>query len=396
MHAHALEHVETCENANGMRMETAAGVGSPSGVAPAALDTHPMPVAKPPVCNTGVKMPNGPDGRVALDWIQGTFGLLCEDGREAQLSRMRETLRYHFGDITPAERAFYGFAHMEMTAAGCFLAWSDDKAYAMFSIPGKCMATLDGEGQLSLFQVLHHQYHAKWTRLDIAFDDFTRSILPAAVHAACQAKEVSGFRSITWHEKSSVGADEVVEKGSTCEMGRRGKKGGGKQLVCYDKLLESGGEVPSVRWELRVYKDFAEVAGLVLSQSEDVEQFTVHLASFIGGAVDFLENTGDKHKERRPRVAWWQNLLDMLGQAKLTAKRPKPTLVRTMKHIERAYAPSLASIADAMQQLGGDFYAWFADVIQLGQERQGERHKAMVKEAVHGRPADVGKMMEAA
>jgi len=122
-------------------------------------------------------------------------------------------------------------------------------------------------------------------------------------------------------------------------------------LRVYDKALESGtGEVGSwVRWELEL-SDTCAVAALESVASDEWEAALLGLAF---GCVDFRENTGDQHIERRSRVAWWRDFIGIVPTRRVTAERQRPTLDGWLGWVRTAVLPGVLGAA-LMLGLGVD------------------------------------------
>lgn len=348
--------------------------------------------AKPPDGNTGVKSPEkaGKD-RVGLDWLQGTFPV-------DKMSKVKGILQHFFGEFMPRERAVFGYLACEATAQMCFLLWTEGRADACVSIPGACMSQLDAFAQMSLLLCLSSEGF-KASRMDVAYDDKTKSFTPGQFSRAFDRGQCCGFRVKRFIDGKKKTGKGMEATGETCELGRRGKKGGGRQVVIYDKEKESGGVMKSVRIEARFFKDHAQVLAMVLLSKEIPDDFEQALREAVGGAVDFrIRQEEESHKDRLSRPRWWSRILARLGEARVSIVREKAKLEQSARHLQQAYAPTMATLAEAFEMLGGDFFEWMSDCLDNGVDRQGKRHELLLRQYLLdvGRPvSEVDELMEA-
>jgi DNA relaxase NicK len=199
----------------------------------------------------------------------------------------------------------------------------------------------------------------KCSRVDLCFDDYERIKTPSEVYRECccgEEKKYSGFRRHRYivEEKSNG-----EKSGDTLYFGTRGKNGGGKLMRCYDKNLESKGEIDSIRWEVEFSKDRASELFYRIAISGSLEEFVTHIAAFIGGAMDFIERNG-KNLDRAHRMAFWERILAILGSSSIRNPRPLKTIEKAKDWIERSVTPSLGMLRKAF---GNDIYVLWIETL---------------------------------
>ncbi|MBN2293545.1 MAG: replication initiation factor domain-containing protein [Pirellulales bacterium] len=138
-------------------------------------------------------------------------------------------------------------------------------------IPGEACDSLEAERLWLLIRDLCYKFWCLATRLDCAFDDFRRSVTLDQVKDAAMAGNFSGFRRWKPDEPRTRSGEY---EGRAVYFGRRGKDGGGRYLRVYDKGLESGGKIDSIRWEPEFCKHKARAALWLLAQQDTLEGFT--------------------------------------------------------------------------------------------------------------------------
>ncbi|MEM9347616.1 MAG: replication initiation factor domain-containing protein [Planctomycetota bacterium] len=129
------------------------------------------------------------------------------------------------------------------------------------------------------------------------------------------------------------------------DFGRRGSNGSGKYMRWYDKGLETG-EALEGRW-VRLE---AELSGKVAAAvSPDIMQADDPLEKLMGialGCVDFRENTGDAHIERRQRLDWWEQVLSGVEVVRVAAPRKQKTLESYCGWIRRCVVNGIKDMAE--------------------------------------------------
>ena len=228
-------------------------------------------------------------------------------------------------------------------------------------IPGGVLKQLDAEVTYELCVGLHLGYSAIAKRIDIALDDYARSVKFSDVHAAAQSGNFAWAKS--WHYYQSGRLGESLDE--TGESVVFGSPQSDKRLTFYNKAVESGGELQCDRWEVRL-RDFK--AHQVFEQFACLprQQFRLEAAQLLGaivtGSIDFIDREqGDKNLDRCPRLKWWQALIDRVGEVvRLPAKKRELTVSRSVNWLIKSVAPTLAMLSevfgfstyeDLMQQL---------------------------------------------
>ena len=294
---------------------------------------------------------------------------------------MRELLARFFGELFPNAKAYFGYGCCEVTPGGAFLLWTDDKREdACISLPGSVCRSISPFDLLAFMHLVRGLVF-RCSRLDVAFHDYARTISPRELADHCRRGSCSGYRVFRLHEGFGGNGGTT---GDTLEMGRRGKSGSGSMYCVYDKLLESGDEsMNCIRWEFRMFKKLAWVGFSMLCDATDVDALGAKLGELVGGGVDFIDRTtGDKNLDRCDRLPFWVKLLEILGRVKLSRPRVEPKLERSIEVLKQQHAPTIASIAEAYAQLGGDFYELVADLLVEGAGRMGRKHHALIEQYV--------------
>lgn len=123
---------------------------------------------------------------------------------------------------------------------------------------------------IPFFQMLRDR-HCKASRLDLAFDDFSKTFSPR--HFALWY--LDGQISTKYRKFQLVGS--CSEDGGTFYLGDRSC---GKMLRIYDKNFESKGEIDSVRYEVELHSDHADKMMQYIIDGGDLS-FSSYIGNFL-------------------------------------------------------------------------------------------------------------------
>lgn len=335
--------------------------------------------AAPPVLTGGAKCQEeapGSEGAVSVHWLQGTI----------PAERVEALLDYLLAMIgTPPELQEWGRYRYDCSAswAACGVVVYFDSSLARAKdvhagracllFPGTACDGLAAAGLGQFLQDLAVRFWFRCTRIDVAWDDMARRITPAAIAGDVEQGNFTGFRVFEHRRPQRLGPGGAVAEGDTLSFGRRGRDGSGQYLRIYDKALESGGENPAIRWEVEFSGDRAATVFAGLAFVVDVAELGARLGALVGGAISFVDrSSGDGHLERLPLLAWWADILQVLGRVRVRAGRLKVSLERVRAWLEKQVSASLAVCREAY---GG---AWLGEVLATGERRMGDRHRDLL------------------
>jgi hypothetical protein len=272
---------------------------------------------------------------LGIHWLRGSV----------PISRIEDLVRWlnaQFGQHTRHEHGLWFYDRSLTWANGMRLNYHSTPERAELTdgwisleMPGGALEQIDTLGVAWLMQRLV-EFEFRCTRIDLAADDLERVITPRELYATVYEEDLSspyevvtrgpskklrrrplrqdftGFKVISY--QSQCRADEGCQYDCVA-FGRRGGSGSGKYLRVYDKWLESGGDIPAIRWELelsdaRAQKVFEQIVG------RDLYEVGMVIGTMIASAIDFPVRTaaaGAKNLDRLDRHAFWQTLLERLG-----------------------------------------------------------------------------------
>ena len=345
---------------SGGRGSSAAGADDAKWVRAFAVDPS------PPLGNTGGKLTL----TVKLDWLTGTFPA-------DYLEPARAILAGYLGAPERLDHGFRTYQECWRFASGALLLWSNGRREACIDLNGDSLDAVPLKWQRTLMRDLAG-LGLRASRVDIALDDFGGSLRLDDVEAAAAAGNFAGFRVVKTERPQRLEGGRMVDDGRGVSFGRRGKDGGGRFVQVYDKALESDGEIPSVRLELRTAKDVADEAWRLLLDAKSDGELVALMCRLVVGSIDFIERGEQVHLSRMPRLSWWQSFVDTLGRAKLVVHRCIPPLQKSWEHIKKAVLPTLALIRTVCDSQGYDLLSVLDEQLDIALEkvhwkRQGQR-----------------------
>jgi len=314
--------------------------------------TAPRPVTR------GVK------SQVGLDWIRLVGPSDCA-------SRCLEVLTKVYGTNVERRngRHFYKIGTYWPSGAALLEGHDFEQSAILVELPGSALTTLPATERLQLLADLSFGMRA--TRLDVYIDFIGEQVdVITCTRSACYAGELCQAKRWEPHDGYSGGKRDKYG----VSLGSRGKSGSGRYVRVYDKGLETK-EQPEGRWhrwEAEFTGDCAvDVQHLLSAHVEQLadggfsiapgwEQTAAGLAF---GAVDFREVNGQTSYARRPRSAWWDELVGTVNRIVVSAKKKASKLVTYSRWMRHQVLPSLKAIGDVVgvpwsriaEMLAGDF-----------------------------------------
>ena len=226
-----------------------------------------------------------------------------------------------------------------------------DYTLAYLELKGKHLASASMSRVRKLLRVLLGKADANISRIDLTIDDYKKRIDIPEVRTAVRADNFTGFRRKTFDYREIGGDPDCT--GYRASLGRRGKSGSGKHWEIYDKDIESGGKIKSIRQELSLYGYRAQQAAHHLAYSPLVSWGEI-MRSWICSSVDFIERPEiDNHKalSNCPRLPWWEWFAE--GTFKIEPDVPYKisTIESKIKFLKRI-APTIALVVNAILKKG--------------------------------------------
>ena len=344
---------------------------------------------KTPQGNTGVT--TAQEGRFIyrVDWFQGTFktkylnkvvkivetalGYGKFERNTRGIRFFEKSLRHPSGCVIGIGRKSFsnkGFGDLSKTVYG-------DLAYLELS--GSVLGFLPQRRLRKLLRFLRKKCKFKCTRIDLALDDMLKKLNLNSIKRAIDNYHYQGFgNTAKWYENGRKGS-----KGKTATFGRRGKAGGGKYLLFYDKSIESGGEIDSIRIELSAYQHYATEIFEDITDAP-IDGWGDIIFGWINGSIDFRKRKDDNDKDpgRRPRLRWWDKIVKDAVSLKPAVFRPPNCFQDVSDWLFNQVAPSLAMQFVGRSRKGEEFLDFILQLIRDGEKRLQDKHHWMITKYV--------------
>lgn len=327
--------------------------------------------AKPPYCNTGAENTAESSLKPCVDWLQATFKnvqpeQIVEDILLENLDNFtmldkgkygyRSAMRY--GHITIYYNGHAGMGvHLEMTGQGC----------REFESKG----VMDWK---TFFRIVL-ACGAKFTRLDTALDDHKGYWKISTLKRKAKNGEViSKFKSAMGIEKIRLEDGEVI--GETLYFGSSSSM---IKVRFYDKKLEQiskGAEVKYETWnrtEIQMRDDRAQTVAAMVSEGNEIGTI---ITGILKHYMRFTVKGKDKNRSRWKTAKFWDEFLKDVEPLRLATAKPESSIEKKMAWLDRAVAPTLALI---MQAMDGDMTRIYK-MIGDGKKRLKEKDLAMIRD----------------
>lgn len=228
------------------------------------------------------------------------------------------------------------------------------------ALSGKACSRANPELLLHFVRILNSQIpDLRCSRIDLALDDFDKSLPYELLLQAIKDKNYTGFKS-----KKHIG-DFELDGAWTIYLGSRESE---QFTRIYNKSIESKGLIDSYRWESELKDKKSQYVFNLLCQAVTVEAASRVVQEHIFGSVDFIDRN-QKNLCRCKRLGWWESWLKLVGQApkKISVPRPPTSVENKVAWMLRQVAKSLSIINIAF---GSDEFSIFLEgLIQSGSDR---------------------------
>lgn len=332
-----------------------------------------------PLSNTGSVIPFIPptlNFTSRLDWLQGVVKL-SRSWFDFVLNAIESTFKDTFA--SDAGRFFTGrlFEHHRISDRGGRVAWNclDDDHYDVWlMLPAKLLSGAPYVYLVRDFLTLLNEKGFKPTRIDLAIDDYTKSLNWKQFDSAYDAGEAHGFRSCGL----STSKKNCSDNGFTFYMG---SKGSDKLYRFYDKEKESDGEINAFRLEAQFRDDWCKSVWKCLLLAQSDSDFHKFIVDMVCSPIDFYhENSqGDKIY-----LDWWLDFKRLVRSngSSISCGRVKSSISQSMEWIENQVERTLSTIEMFCERTTTDFYEWLNDRLESGRKKITSFHINSIESAL--------------
>lgn len=315
--------------------------------------------------------------RVLVDWVQATFSLngSFDDVKELLGLGKLEMDYFDYGMNTFQEHIKFSYIKIQR---------KNENTYQL-SLSGQgCreFEQLSSYSWLEVFSILKDFTNCRFTRLDIAIDDFQEHYKVDRIR-----KWVEKGLCITRLEKYKDTKEGHVATGElTMDSYYLGSMSSRLAINFYDKKLEreNNSDIPLevtqdswTRTELRLKREYADQAvDMILTYDMDLGKVAFGILS---KNVRFVKSkSSDANKRRRPESVWWLNFIGKVEKLKFSLVAPDATIEKSKDWIKTSVAPTLAMVYEDDPEA---FMLFMNEMIANGQERLNEKHNMMIRQS---------------
>lgn len=293
-----------------------------------------------------------------------------------------------FPDFSPGRGTRIGkdYESSANSVRGCKATWNsateEKLGEGRLYLSGTALNAADPRDRWRLCRALASQWKVRCSRIDIAFDDYTKQLLNYELirDAGERGNYTHAAIRFTEHREFLRGRPS---NGGTLYLGSRQSD---KYIRFYDKEAQSKGAKKSIRFECEFKERWAEsiFKDYVAFTTEQYESGEAehYLASALSSTIDFVERPRDPSEQRASRCvrfAWWQKVLDVLGGQRLyPPKRERTSMAKKIHWTDCQLAPSLSLMADAMGWR--NFMVWFTNMLDAARERRTKVGEALLRQ----------------
>jgi hypothetical protein len=330
---------------------------------------------------------------VKMDWLQGVLSLTSQE-----FLTFTNEFSLTFADTFASDDGYFfsgrKFDHHRRSGRGSVIAWNilkfnddwtdrhflDEKTYDVwFTAPAKFLDACDSFFMLKRFFQFLSEWKVKMTRIDIACDDYSKSLPPVVLLEAIEKKLNHGFQR--WRTVKSDDGGFTIYFGSV---------GSDRMIRYYDKSVESDGEIDAYRFEVVLKDGYAtslwDMILKVFSFTSNHEDCLRELLSSVAlNSIDFYSH--EKEDDRRsPKIyeQWWLDFKALFdcSELKVRMDRTKTTIDKTCEWIELQVETSLAMIENFYNRTSQDFAEWFNARLESGRTRLTNFHLNKVESQI--------------
>ncbi len=313
--------------------------------------------------------------RVLVDWVSCTFSMETDFEQIQQVLGIEELeMQYNdWGRNTFKEHVIFSniiIQRKEQSTYQLSLSGQGCREFEQFS----------KYNWLELIAILKDFTNCKFTRLDLAIDDFQKHFTVSRIRNYLE----KGLCITRLEEYESKNRYKVATGQATMDSIYLGSMSSRLSINFYDKKLErdakekeSDGSWDSwTRTELRLKREYADqAADMILLYNMDLGRVAFGLLS---KNIRFVKkHSSDKNIRRRQECIWWLNYIGKVDKLKFSLEAPDRTIEKSKQWFGHAVAPTIAAIQESDPKA---FQEWLLEMLEQGKERMNDKHEMMLKQ----------------
>ncbi len=305
-------------------------------------------------------------------------------------TQYKDSMTYHW-----EQGKFVGrqFANWAKSNHGIVAEWNlpgenDDLGSLRIALSGGLLERCDVPDTVRLMHRFAHIYGAKFNRIDLAVDDYSRAMLPEYICDAHQAGNYTGYRNFKYTTDFN---GDCYSAGWTINLGAResdryvryynAKPMHGTDAFRYE--VEYKDEIANVIANAianTIAKDNAKYNSSAIAKAKVDATLSSMICELIVGNISFIDRASGCRASRCAPLPFWHDFVTRMGGKgiRLSPSIIKPTMERAIAWLERSVAGTLAMVSE---YVGADKIAYIRSLAAAGRERMGARHTSMLQAA---------------
>ena len=346
-----------------------------------------------PLSNTGL-ICQDPDLFSRIDWLtcivpvadSSTVYSLLQD----IATQYKDSVEYHWDQGRFVGRQFANWAN---STHGICSQWNlpgenDDPGSLRISLSGGLLERCDVADTVRLIHRLAHIHGAKFNRIDLAVDDYSRAMLPEYIREANRAGNYTGYRNFKY---TTDDKGDCYSDGWTINLGAResdryvryynAKEKHGTDAFRYEvEYKHEGADMIANAISNTIAKDNAKYNSSAIAKDKVDATLSSMICELIVGNISFIDRASGCRASRSAPLPFWQDFVTRMGGKGIRLSPPtiKPTMERAISWLERSVAATLAMVSE---YVGADKIAYIRSLAAVGRERMGARHTSMLNAA---------------
>lgn len=335
-----------------------------------------------PLSNTGVLHtlpPQTPPNSITLDYIRFTLPYLTEN--------FISLSEFVTGPGERQKTGMNGYTHRSAVLKTGSVLWSPDRHEMGIHtvLPASALNAIELTPIGLINWVLGKG--GKFTRIDIAFDDFTGTLDIEEIDRKLRQGEVVTRWRQAKTQTGSYTVGEGVDNGQGVTVGSRSSN---SYCRIYDKKMErEAREKPVdldswVRVEVEIKGKKAQELAKILAGTAISGGAGNVLSNMLYGLLDFKEPGTDSNKSRWDTSGWWMDFIQATEKLRLSLPKEERTLDDVKEWWDKFVSPMTAVILLAEVENGQvDGYNWLMDSIARGEAKLKGHHKRIIMGNMH-------------
>lgn len=335
-----------------------------------------LPHSNTGVLNTSdiITPPKTPLNSITLDYIRFTLPYLT-----ANFISLSDFV------TGPGERqktGMNGYTHRSAVLKTGHVLWSPDRHEMGIHVvlPASALSAIELTPIGLINWVLDKDGH--FTRIDIAFDDFTGGLDIAEMDRKLRSGEVVTRWRTAKTQNGSYDVGQGIDNGNGVTIGSRSSN---SYCRIYDKKMErEAKEKPVdldswVRVEIEIKGKKAQELARILGKTATIGSAGNILKNLLYGLLDFKDPGKDSNKSRWATCEWWLDFIGATEKLKLSLPKEERTLDDIKEWWDKFVSPMTAVILLAETEEGEiDGYNWLMDSIARGEMKLKGHHKRLI------------------